>query len=219
MLILAFDTTAAAVSVALCRDGKSVAATRAIMDQGQAEALMPLLEEVMHTAGLRYADLDRIAVTVGPGSFTGVRVGLAAARGLGLAAGKPLIGVTSTDVLAAAAPETGPLAVTIDTKRGDFYAQLFGDDRQPLGDVAIVASAALAAWVGTDPIVVTGDGAKTVVALLGPQARLSSANPLPDAVLLARIAATRAPVPGGPLPVYARAPDAVAPQHGGRLRP
>lgn len=200
MLILAFDTCMAAVSVAVWRDGAVLAAARVVLAQGQAEALMPLIEKTMTQAGVGYDQLDRIAVTVGPGSFTGVRVGLAAARGVGLAAGKPVIGVTTTEVLAAQVNKARVL-VTIDTKRGDFYAQRF-EDGKAIDEIAVISADTLA---GEDPaqmlVLRDGDGL------------------LPDVAVLARLAATRAPEPGGPLPVYARAPDAVIPQHGGRLRP
>jgi tRNA threonylcarbamoyladenosine biosynthesis protein TsaB len=200
MLILAFDTCMAAVSVVVWRDGAVLAAARVVMAQGQAEALMPLIEKTMTQAGVGYDQLDRIAVTVGPGSFTGVRVGLAAARGVGLAAGKPVIGVTTTEVLAAQVNKARVL-VTIDTKRGDFYAQRF-EDGKAIDEIAVISADTLA---GEDPaqmlVLRDGDGL------------------LPDVAVLARLAATRAPEPGGPLPVYARAPDAVIPQHGGRLRP
>lgn len=221
MFVLAFDTTAAAVSVALWRDGQVVAAARQMMDQGQAEALMPLIESVMGKSGARYAELDRIAVTVGPGSFTGVRVGLAAARGLGLAADKPVIGVSTTEVVAAAVSDAdgARILAAIDTKRGDFYVQQFDANTQALGEIAVVAGAALAAWLSENSIVIVGDGAAEAARHLGARARLSSADPLPDAAVLARLAASRAPIEGGPLPLYARAPDAVMPQHGGRLRP
>ena len=138
MLILAFDTAVAACSVALWRDGVVLAAARETMDQGQAEALMPMIEAVMAKAGASYAALDRVAVTVGPGSFTGVRVGLAAARGLGLAAHKPVIGVMTTEVLAAAVAEAERkdgvhILAAIDTKRGDLYVQQFDERARVIG--------------------------------------------------------------------------------------
>lgn len=225
MLILAFDTTAAAVSVALWRDGAVLARVQAVMAQGQAEALMPAITRIMASAGETYAALDRVAVTAGPGSFTGVRVGLAAARGLGLAAGKPVIGVLSTEVLAASVPRAERsdanvrVLAAIDTKRGDLYVQLFDHALRPVNDVRAIAPEALAAWMEPGPVVVVGDAAAIAVAALGPRARLSVAPALPDAGVLAQLAAERAPVAGGPLPVYVRPPDAVVPQHGGRLRP
>jgi tRNA threonylcarbamoyladenosine biosynthesis protein TsaB len=221
MLILAFDSAVAACSVAVWQAGRVLAAAREVMDQGQAEALMPMIARVMEAAKVDYAALDRIAVTVGPGSFTGVRVGLAAARGLGLAAGKPIVGVMTTEVLAAAVEDNRSLSIVaaIDTKRGDLYVQRFSPQAVSMGTVVVVAPADLAAWCPTGEICVVGDGAKLAVETLGARAQVSAASALPDAVVLARLAATRAPEPGGPLPVYARAPDAIVPEHGGRLRP
>ena len=85
MIILAFDCTAAACSVAVWRDGTTLAGARELMERGQAEALAPMIDACMKSAGVAFADVARIGVTVGPGSFTGVRVGLAAARGFGFA--------------------------------------------------------------------------------------------------------------------------------------
>ena len=224
MLILAFDTTVAACSVALWRDGETLASAREAMAQGQAEALMPMIVAVMAEAGMAYADLDRIAVTVGPGSFTGVRVGLAAARGLGLAAGKPVLGVLTTEALAGAvsADERSDgtrVLAAVDTKRGDLYVQMFDSGRAEPGAVQVLPVADLAAHVADGPVRVAGDAAAIAVAALGPRASVSAANPLPDPAVVAAIAATRAPIAGGPLPVYVRPPDAALPQHGGRLRP
>lgn len=224
MLILAFDTTVAACSVALWRDGQVLASAHEIMAQGQAEALMPMIESVMAKAGVAYTALDRIAVTVGPGSFTGVRVGLAAARGLGLAAGKPVLGVLTTEALAGAVPENereaGTLVLAaVDTKRGDLYVQMFDATLTELSAPQVIPIADLAAHVAPGVVRVVGDAAAIAAAALGPRALLSAAEALPDPAVIAAIAARRAPVAGGPLPVYVRPPDAAIPQHGGRLRP
>lgn len=226
MLILAFDTAVAACSAALWRDGTVLATAQNAMDQGQAEALMPMIEDVMGRGGAQYADLDRIAVTVGPGSFTGVRVGLAAARGLGLAAAKPVIGLMTTEVLAASVPPLESrglgagvrILAAIDTKRGDLYVQLFDGQAQGTGQPLALAPSALAAWIGAGAVVAVGDGAALAVAILGAQATLSSAEALPDTAVLARLAAQQQPTALGPLPVYVRPPDATLPEHGGRLR-
>ncbi|MSO72764.1 MAG: tRNA (adenosine(37)-N6)-threonylcarbamoyltransferase complex dimerization subunit type 1 TsaB [Rhodospirillaceae bacterium] len=227
MLILAFDTSAGACSAVLWRDEAVLSSGRVLMDQGQAEALMPLIEEVMARGGATYADLDRIAVSVGPGSFTGVRVGLSAARGLGLAAGKPIVGVTTTEILAASvsdaerqsAGEFAHVLAAIDTKRGDLYVQQFDRALREAGPVRAMAPNGLAEWTEPGPLLVAGDAAAIAIASIGPRALLSSADALPEPAILARLAARRDPRPDGPVPVYVRPPEAVIPRHGGRLRP
>lgn len=225
MLILAFDTTAAACSVALVKDGSAVAHIRELMDQGQAEILMPQIEEVMAKGQAPYSALDRIAVTTGPGSFTGVRVGLSTARALGLAAGKPVVGINSLEAIAAAVPEVerrrhSVILAVVDTKRGDLYAQLFSAaDNAARTAPAALAPADIAAWIGEErDVLVTGDGAAEAFACL-PGATASTADPLPDAVILARLAQTRTIDPAGPLPLYVLPPKITLAPHGGRLRP
>ena len=214
MLILAFDTTAAACSVALWRDGTVLHGSQAVMDYGQAEALMPLIEETMRAVGLSYAALDRIAVTTGPGSFTGVRVGLAAARGLAMAAEKPVIGITTTEVLAHAVPDgeakahTGIIAA-IDTKRGDIFVQKFTSAREAMDEILPLTPDAIKAWAGPGSWIVVGDGARIVAQAI--DAHVFGAGGLPDAGVLARLAAMRTPQVGGPLPLYVHAPSITMP--------
>jgi tRNA threonylcarbamoyladenosine biosynthesis protein TsaB len=220
MLILAFDTTAAACSVALWRDGTILKAEHEAMKQGQAEALVPMIERTLKKCDVDYAALDRFAVTVGPGSFTGVRVGISTGRALGLAANKPVIGVKTTEVLAAAAPEKGArILAVIDTKRGDLYAQLFDPGLKPPGNIQIATPQTLPQWIGPKPVTLVGDAAATAANILGSNAVVSSANPLPDVATLAQIASMREPSAQDLVPAYARAPDAVRPKAGGRLRP
>ena len=224
MLILAFDTTAAACSVALWRDGTIVSAACEAMGRGHAEALVPMIEALMARAGITYTSLDRIAVTVGPGSFTGVRVGLATARGLGLAAAKAVVGVTTTEVLAAAVPPAAlggrsRILVAIDTKRGDLYVQQFDGNAQPLTDIIALSPPALDLWLGSGPLVVVGDGAALVAAAVGPNAVLSQTTALPDPAVIASLAATRTPHEGGPLPLYIHPPAAALPTAAGTPSP
>jgi tRNA threonylcarbamoyl adenosine modification protein YeaZ len=100
--VLGLDATGSACSAALLRDDRALAHRFAAMERGQAEALVPMIASVLAEAALPVAALDLIAVTVGPGAFTGVRIGLAAARGLALASGVPALGVTSFAAVAAA---------------------------------------------------------------------------------------------------------------------
>lgn len=220
MLILALDTTAAACSVALWRDGETVKAEHVAMKQGQAEVLVPLIERTLNECETNYAALDRVAVTIGPGSFTGVRVGISTARAIGLAANKPVVGVRTTDVLAAAAPEKDVwILAAMDTKRGDLYAQMFDPQLKPDGEVQVVTFQTLPQWVGSRSITVVGDAALQAKDAIGPTSTVSDANPLPDTSILARLASAREPSAHTLLPVYARPPDAKLPLAGGRLRP
>ena len=223
MLVLAFDTTAAACSVAVVRDGACIGRAQAVADHGQAESLMPMIKGTMRESGIAYADLDRIAVTVGPGSFTGLRIGLAAARALGLAAGKPVIGVSSLEVLAAAVPapereRNETVLCAIDTKRGDLYLQLFAArDLAPGGEPIALLPSELEQWLPGGNTVVVGDGTGEVLKAL-PKLTVSAASPLPDPLILARLAAVRTPSVDGPLPLYVLAPKVTLAPGGGRLR-
>ncbi len=219
MLILAFDTTVAACSVAICNEDRALAHRQEVMSQGQAEALMPMIQDCLKQVGTDYAEIDRIAVTTGPGSFTGVRVGIAAARGIALAAAKPVIGVPTTEVLALGVPESDTRILSvIDTKRGDLYAQMFNLERQAEGPPQVIGIDNLFAWVGDNAVCVVGDGAEAAVESLGSAAMRSAAGPFADTRVLARIAASRAPSSESATPIYARAPEAKLPAHGGRLR-
>src|SRR6202162_4860562 len=131
MRVLAIDTALEACSAAvLDAELRTIVAHESLpMLRGHAEALLPLIARVMDRAGLEFSALDRIAVTTGPGSFTGLRVGIAAARGIALAAGKPAVGLSKLAAYAAplvAADDTLPVVVAIDARHGHVYLQVFG---------------------------------------------------------------------------------------------
>ncbi len=144
------------------------------MAHGQAEALLPLVDRTMRQASLPASAVELVAVTTGPGSFTGIRVGIAAARGISLGIGVPLIGVTVFEAVAATARDAGRemrfLLVAIESRRADLYVQLFDRARCPLGGPAAVLPAALAEMVraaaGEHALVVAGDAAQRAVAAL-----------------------------------------------------
>lgn len=123
--ILAFDTSAAHCAAALLVGDEVRHTTVEDMAKGQAERLMPLLQEVMAAAGLSFDDLDAVAVGVGPGNFTGIRIAVSAARGLALGLGKPAVGVSTLE--AQAYGKARPCRAVADAKRGMVYVQDFSD--------------------------------------------------------------------------------------------
>jgi tRNA threonylcarbamoyl adenosine modification protein YeaZ len=197
MRVLAFDTSAAHCAAALLWGERVLARRHEPMDKGQAERLMPLLQEMLAEAGLGWGDLDLIAVGTGPGNFTGVRISVAAARGLALGLAIPAIGVTRLAALAHGLPR--PLAVIEDARRDQVYLQLFTPDPEParLADLADLSA--------LGPIPATGSAAH-----LGSGPPLTSPEPL--AVAIARIALAGATTPQPrPAPFYLRGADAAPP--------
>jgi tRNA threonylcarbamoyl adenosine modification protein YeaZ len=201
-MILAIDTSAAQCAVALL-DGEAVS-MRAPMERGHAEALFPMIDAVLARAGAAYADLARIAVCTGPGSFTGLRVGVAAARGLALALGVPAIGVSRFEALAAEAG--GPVAVCLAGGGSSVYLQLFEADGRQAGAPRLLGAGALAAAIPAGIRRFAGDGAPRIAGEAGllPEG-------LPDPEVIARIAAARAPGEP-PRPLYLRGADAAPPR-------
>ena len=176
----------------------------------------------MAEAGVTFADLDALAVTVGPGTFTGLRVGLAAARGLALARSLPLVGVTTLEALAApvrAEPDER-IAAAFDAKRGEIYFQAFDANHEALTEPMLVAVEDAADRLADGNVMCVGTGAALLAEALaskGVQARLSDAPAQPDACSIASIAAARIAAEGAaafrtaPAPLYLRAPDAKLP--------
>jgi tRNA threonylcarbamoyladenosine biosynthesis protein TsaB len=207
--VLALDTCLGACSAAVFEDGAALATASEAMTRGHQERLAPLVAEIMAQAGCAFSDLDRIAVTVGPGSFTGLRVGLAFAKGLALALDRPCIGVGTLEALAKSRRRSGFAAACIDANRGQVYLQVFADDRAIMApDVLPVedAAARLIELFRGGPAALIGSGAGLLQAAL-PQAR-PYADALPDPAIIAELAAA-APAPAPPpRPLYLRAPDA-----------
>jgi tRNA threonylcarbamoyl adenosine modification protein YeaZ len=224
MLVLAIDTALAACSAAVLdtESGAIVAAESLPMLRGQAEALMPLVARVMRQAAVDFAAIDRIAVTVGPGSFTGLRVGIAAARGIALASGKPAVGVTTLAAFAAphiGGDDAGPVVAAIDARHAQVYLQVLAATGKTLvaPRVASVREAARAAGAGA--IRVTGNAADLVAAAWAagaPPPTQVDQRAAPDIAWVARLGALVADGQGAPKPLYLRAPDA-RPQEAARL--
>lgn len=226
MIVLAFDTCFDACSVCVAQSREAgigeLASALERFETGHAERLIPMIEEAMCNAGLAFEAIDRVAVTTGPGTFTGTRIGVAAARGIALSTGVATVGVSSLAVMAEVArreledlPKDTDLAVAVDARRGQAYAQLFGanglEAKSPPQLLTIEATSRL----GDRPLVVVGSAAETVVAAADSARSMSAKLPrlLPDAAALARMAfalpASQAPL----VPLYLRPPDA-KPQEG-----
>ncbi len=209
MIVLALDTALAACQVAVWEDGRVLAATSQPMTRGHQERLAPMAAETMAQAQLGFDRLDRIAVTVGPGSFTGLRVGLAFAKGLALALDRPCIGVGTLEALAASAGPADLVAAAIDAQRGRIYLQAFVDGAPamaPDGLEAAEAAARLAELYGGGEAILVGPGAPLLEGVIA-GARLDP-RPAPDCVALARLAAVRRAPFAPPRPLYLRAADA-----------
>jgi tRNA threonylcarbamoyladenosine biosynthesis protein TsaB len=148
-VVLAFDTAGSACSVAVGRDTTLLAYERREMRHGHAEALLPMIDWVMAAAGLSATEIDVVAVSTGPGGFTGIRAGLAGAQGLALAIGASLVGVSSFAAVAARIPKADtPLLVALDSRRVDPYVQLFNTDGEPAFEPAAVPPECLRDFVG-----------------------------------------------------------------------
>jgi tRNA threonylcarbamoyladenosine biosynthesis protein TsaB len=208
MIVLGLDTCLSSCSVAASDGVRVLAAAREVMARGHQERLAPMTREVMAQAGLPFSDLERIAVTVGPGSFTGLRVGIAFAKGLALSLDLPAVGIGTLEALATEAD--GLVFCAIDARRGQLYLQAFEDGRALMAPDALTAEAAAARLAELSqgrPFTLVGSGA-VLLADFAPGARVIPAEGA-DARKVARLAAGRAP---GPLkPLYLRAPDAKLP--------
>jgi tRNA threonylcarbamoyladenosine biosynthesis protein TsaB len=147
MILLAIDTAGPRLQLALLRDG-AVDTLIEDMPKGQAERIFPAIDELLARTGTTFADLTRLAVTTGPGSFTGLRIGLAAARGLGLALEIPVIGVPTLFAISLGGP-SGPSTVRLDARRDEAYVQSFSGHGLPSDAARLEAVGASSAF--TDP--------------------------------------------------------------------
>jgi tRNA threonylcarbamoyladenosine biosynthesis protein TsaB len=207
MIVLALDTAGVDCSVAVydTMQNRVLCLQSETIGKGHAERLIGMIRDALDGARLKQSDIGLIGVTVGPGSFTGIRVGVAAARGLALALGIPAVGVPTLEVLADMAckdGDEGPIVAAMDAKRGDVYVQMFSADGKPLSEPSSQEIAAATRLVTDNSARVTGSGTALIDA-----SRAASVDHF-DMASLARIAATRAHGTGKPAPLYLRGPDA-----------
>jgi tRNA threonylcarbamoyladenosine biosynthesis protein TsaB len=219
--ILACDTALGALSAAVLDGDRTLAHEFVEMVRGHAEQLAPMVERVMRASGLAFGDLERLAVTTGPGTFTGQRVGLAFMRAVALARKIPLVGVTTLDAMAAEALARTDVAWAFsvaDAKRGEVYCGALAADGTGLAEPALLPFDGALALIrdmasrhGAPAL--AGTAAEAMLAALR-DADISAVGSIvrqPDAIFVARLAATR-PVPDAPPnPLYLRAPDAKLP--------
>lgn len=180
------------------------------MVKGHSERIAGFARDAAADAGVAFADLDRIGVTVGPGSFTGLRVGLAFAQGLAAAFDRPAVGISALDALAASAGTAHEIAALIDARRGQVYARFWrgGQPDGPAGAMALDAAAARVATMGPDGVIVGSGAALFAEAAAGPRL-MGLVGPAPEA--LARLTAAADPHHARAQPLYLRAPDAKPP--------
>lgn len=191
MIVLAVDTALDACSVAIARGEDVLASISEAMTRGQAERLAPMAQEAAAQAGIAFTQLDRVATTTGPGSFTGVRVGLSFARALALALGKPCVGVSTLEALALEEGDAGLRAAVIETPGASYFALY--EDGAPL--------------IAPRPI----ERGEHVALLAGRAATLKGPGVAPSVSALARRAQRLDPARYAPDPLYLRAPHVTLP--------
>jgi tRNA threonylcarbamoyladenosine biosynthesis protein TsaB len=224
MNILAIDTAQGACSACIVAAGVAdpVVSESIFMSRGHAEALLPMVDRLIARLNGGFDGLDRIAVSIGPGSFTGIRVGIAAARALGLACEIPVVGVSTLSALAAplvAETDNGVVAAVIDALHGNVYMQAFVGGGRTLVAPRLLPAREAVRLLGSGPIRLTGSGAP-ILAIeawsMGLKAEVTGALVAPDIVYIARLGLLSDPAAALPTPCYLKPPDAV-PQHKGRI--
>ena len=215
MRILAIDTALPAVSVCVLDAGEqSAAASESIaMDKGHAEALLPMIARVIARVDRGFSSVGRVAVTVGPGSYTGIRVGVAAARGIAIARGIPVVGLST--LLAIAAPylaeeHDGILAVALDAKNGQVYFAAYGSGGRVLASPRLLPVRDACRLLGGGRVRLAGSGAY----LLREEALQSGGNmtvvdsaKFPDILAVARLGIAADPANAPAYPAYLKSPD------------
>jgi len=215
MNILALDTALGAVSACVLRaEDEAVLAYESIaMERGHAEALLPLVDRVMAQVPGGFESLGRIAVTIGPGSFTGIRIGISAARAFGLACEVPVVGVSTLSALAAPLMKTQPpctVVAAIDARHGQIYVQAFTPEGRTLVSPRIAPVRETVRLFGSGPMRISGSGAQAAAIeawTMGLKADVADVLSAPDISYVARLGLLADPEILA-RPLYLKAPDA-----------
>lgn len=224
MRVLAIDTSLGACSACILdtRATDAVSSETLLMERGHAEALLPLIDRVVAAVEGGFSVLDRVAVTVGPGSYTGIRVGIAAARGIALAAGLPAVGVATLSAYLApllTRDTRGLVAAAIDARHGSVFVQAVAPGGRTVIAPSLSSVREAVRVLGSGPVQLVGSGAALLAAecrSLGVEASVADSPAAPDIAWVARIGARADPDQALPKPLYLRGPDA-KPQEGGRI--
>lgn len=215
MKILAIDTALPAISACVLDDSAETPEAQETipMERGHAEALLPLIDRVMARVEGGFKSLGRVAVTVGPGSFTGLRVGIAAARAIGIACEVPVTGVSTLAALAAPLileQKPGLVAVAIDARHGNVYFAAFGPDGRAILSPRIATIREAVRSLGAGPVRLVGSGAQLLAieaAATGTEAEIARENVGIEIVFVAKLGLLADPVMAPPRPLYLKAPD------------
>ena len=224
MNILAIDTALAAVSACVYdgAEGHVLAGETIALQRGHAEALLPMIDRVMARLEGGFGALGRIAVTVGPGSFTGIRIGISAARAIALACGVPVVGISTLAALAAplmTQGDSGLVACAIDALHGNVYVAAYVAGGRCLLSPRILPVRDAVRLLGSAPVRIAGSGAPLLAIeawAMGLNAEVAGELIAPDIAYVARLGLLADPDQSPARPVYLKAADA-KPQQGGRI--
>ncbi len=217
MPLLALDTSTGACSVALLDEtgGQIISSRFKLMPRGHAEALAPMVSDVMRDAGCKMTALARLGVTTGPGTFTGVRIGIAFARALAAALAIPLSGISTLRAIAANVDGNLRVAAVMDARRGEMYMQIFKPGGEAQTEPQALGLSEAAEILPHEKMVLVGSGAELVFAKGGdpaPAWELPDISPFPDARNVASLLFENPGYGLKPAPLYLRPPDAKQPQ-------
>jgi tRNA threonylcarbamoyladenosine biosynthesis protein TsaB len=219
--ILAIDTALGSCSVCVIEEGRPLPLSMDSEDMttGHAEAIMPMIERVMQQVDGGFPSLARVAVSIGPGSFTGLRIGIAAARAIGLAAGIPVVGVSTLSAYAAPlinASESGVIAVGIDARHGAVFFQAFTSAGRTIVLPRVISVKEAGRAIGSGPVRLAGSGAAALAVetmALGLKASIADLRAAPEILWIARLGLSADPAAAPAKPLYLRPPGAT-PQTG-----
>lgn len=208
MNILAIDTCHSEFSVAILQDGKILKDITCNEPGKHAEKLLVIIEKILHATSLTYNKIDRLAVSIGPGSFTGVRIGLAAVKGINLATKIPIIGITTLEAVAEQSDSIATKLVCLDARRDQIYAQIFSNNFEALSEALLLTYENISQMEPKEPYTIIGDGSDKVIAYLqNKQFNVISHTAKANAASVAKVAFRKAALAIQPVkPLYLRSP-------------